>query len=90
MTAPLVGRGQLDLVVELGQRRKGVTAPEIAERFDIDHLAAWRAIQRLVRRGRLFRTDHKRRRAFVFERAGRGATVYKTKQEEDHDEYEAS
>jgi len=89
MTAPALGHGQAELILRLGSQRRGVTAPQIADRFDISHLAAWRAIQRLVKRGRLFETDHKRRRSFVFERAGRGATVYKTKQE-NHDGHEAS
>ena len=77
-TVPVLSEGQLDVIEEWGSRRKGVTAPEVADHFDIPHLAAWRSIQRLVRRGRLYRTDRSRRRAFIHT-AGRGATIYKTK-----------
>ena len=69
------------MIVELGRRRKGVCAPEIEERFAIPHLAAWRALQRLVKCGKLFKTTRKRRRALLFDDAGRGADVYKTRPE---------
>lgn len=84
-----LGQAQLDIILVWGRRRKGVCVPEVVEHFDIPHLAAWRAIQRLVKRGRLFKiTDRKRRRAMLFgnNKAGRGADVYKTKPEENDEQ----
>jgi predicted ArsR family transcriptional regulator len=85
VTAPLLGEGQLDLVVQWAGRRKGVIAPEVAEHFDIPHYAAWRVMQRLVKDGRLFETERKRRRDMLFgaDKAGRGAQVYKPRPEQE-------
>ena len=79
---PVLALGQVDLIVDLGKRRKGVTVVEIKERFEVSHLAAWRALQRLVKCDRLCKTPRKRRRGLLFEDAGRGADVYKTRPEE--------
>lgn len=79
MTARLLGDAQINLILAWAGRRKGVTVPQVAEHFDITHLAAWRAVQRLVKAGQLFETDRKRRRDLLFGagKAGRGAKVYK-------------
>ena len=92
MTAPHLGPPQEDLIVKWGERRKGVTVPEVALHFEVTHNVAWRTITRLVERGRLFRVDgYTRRREMLFgvDKAGRGATVYKarpTKLMEENDE----
>ena len=85
MTARLLGDAQLDLVLAWAARRIGVTAPQVAEHFDIPHYAAWRVMRRLVKAGRLFETDRKRRRGMLFgvDKAGRGAQVYKRSQNQE-------
>lgn len=87
MTAPLLGEAQVDLIIMWANRRKGVTAPEVAEHFGVEHRAAWRALQRLVERGRLYKLPRKRVRSmlFGFGRAGRGADIYKTRPTEGND-----
>jgi len=77
MPAPALNEYQYDVIVRLGGRRKGVTVPELVERFDIPRLLAWRAMQRLTKAGRLRRTNMKRRRDLVYYNAGRGSDVYK-------------
>ncbi len=79
MPRPLLDLGQYDLIVVLGERRKGVTVPEIAGRLRINRMSAWRAIQRLVRVGKLHKIDRKRRRVMLYEKPGRGADIYRTK-----------
>jgi len=79
MTARLLGDAQLALILAWAGRRKGITAPQVAEHFDIPHYAAWRVMRRLVKAGKLFETERKRRRDMLFgpDKAGRGAQVYK-------------
>jgi predicted ArsR family transcriptional regulator len=81
VTAPLFGPAQYDLILLWASRRKGTTAPEIAEHFGVEHRAAWRTLQRLVEQGRLYKLPRKRVRSmlFGFGRAGRGADIYKTR-----------
>lgn len=85
MTAPLLGPGQEVLILQWGGRRKGVTAPEVAEHFDISPRAARRALQRLVEQGKLYKLPRKRVRSMVFGfgRAGRGADIHKTRPPEE-------
>jgi len=90
VTAPLLGVPQIELVLQWGGRRKGVTAPMLAEHFDISYRAAWRALRRLEEQGKLFKLPQKRVRSMVFGfgRAGRGADIYKTDpllEDGDHD-----
>lgn len=81
MPGPLLDLGQYDLIVSLGERRKGITVPEVASRLRMSRMSAWRAIQRLVQAGKLHRINRKRRRVMLFERPGRGADIYKTRPE---------
>jgi len=78
MTAPTLSTGNIDLIMQLGRRRKGITVPEVSERFHCSHLAAWRALQRLEKAGRLHRTGNKRSRSFYG--GGRSPDVYKTRE----------
>jgi ribosomal protein L15E len=69
----------------------GVTVPDVKEQFDISHLGAWRALQRLVKQNRLYVVGS-RRRELLFE-AGRGAIIYKARvnnRQEDQDGEEGS
>jgi hypothetical protein len=89
VTARLLGEQQEALICAWASRRKGVTAPEVSEHFNIDHRAAWRVLQRMAERGKLYKLPRKRVRSmlFGFGRAGRGADVYKTRPlQEYHDD----
>lgn len=66
-----------DLIVRLAERRKGITVPELVDRFHIPRLLAWRALQRLEKFGRIHKTTVKRRRDIIYYNAGRGSDVYK-------------
>ena len=77
MPAPALNPEQYTVIVRLAERRKGVTVPELVDRFGISRLLAWRAMQRLEKSRRVHRTNVKRRRDLIYYNAGRGSDVYK-------------
>jgi predicted transcriptional regulator len=86
VTAKLLSPGAIELIMQMAGRRKGVNTPQISEHFNISHLAAWRALQRLVQAGRLYVVGS-RRRELLFA-AGRGAIIYKARTRYNREELE--
>lgn len=76
MTVKMIGPYQEEHIVRAASARKGVTAPEVADVYGCSRFTAWNTLERLRKAGRLIKTNNKRRRWVLFERAGRGAWVY--------------
>lgn len=74
---PKIGDPGVDRVVHMGRRHKGVTIPEVMELFDVHRDCARRFVLRLVREGKLRRTEVRRRRADIFIQPGCGGIVYR-------------
>lgn len=73
-----IGDPGLDRALRLGLRASGVTVPEIMEAFGVPKDSARRYVLRLVREGKLVRTQERRRRPDIYCKAtGAGAFVYR-------------
>ncbi len=68
---------QEDSVARWATRASGVTIPEIADRLGVNRWTARRMVLRLVSEGRLRKTEDKRRRTMIFERAGTGGIIFR-------------
>ena len=79
---PIVTPLQEDRVGRWAARPSGVSIPEVADALSVSRWTARRVILRLVKAKRLRRTDERRRRTLIFERAGSGGIVYKATAEE--------
>jgi len=80
---PKIGDPGIERVVRLGLRKDGVTIPEVMEEFGVGKDCARRFVLRLIREGRLMRTDRRRRRPDVFIRHhGAGGVIYQATQAE--------
>jgi len=71
-----------DQVCRWAARPSGVTVPEVMDAFGVSKWAARRAVLRMVQAKRLTKTSKRRPRRTIFERAGRGGSVFHATAEE--------
>jgi len=71
-----------DRIGRWAARPSGVTIPEVADALRVSRWTARRTVLRMVGAKRLQRSESRRRRTMIFERAGAGGIVYRATAEE--------
>lgn len=80
---PALDETHLPIIRRLGRRVKngqpwGITAPDVAELFDLDPKTAWRNLERFCKQGWMCKTELRRHRLDMVDRTGKPAIIYVT------------